>query len=93
MLSKIKNDNLLQFDLENCLIETGYQSKPSIFSAIGELLEKEWIAKTKNQFVYWINPKLFYKGDRLVVLKEYRKAKKDQIKDANQLDMFNKKKH
>lgn len=88
MLSRIKYNDLLHFDIENCITETGYKSKPPIFSAIRELLEKEFIAKTKNQFVYWINPKLFYKGDRLVVLKEYRKAKEDRIEDINQLDMF-----
>lgn len=41
--------------------------------------------------MYWINPKLFYKGDRLVIVREYRKAIKDKIVAANQLDMFNKK--
>ena len=39
--------------------------------------------------MYWINPKLFYKGDRLVIIREYRKAKKDTIVGPNQLDMFN----
>jgi hypothetical protein len=90
MLSRVKYDDLLHFDIENCLKETGYKSKPPMFSAIGELLEKEFIAKTKNQFVYWINPKLFYKGDRLVVVKEYRKSKQDKIAAPNQLAMFNK---
>ena len=90
MLARIKYYDLLHFDIENCLIETGYKSRPPIFSAIGELLEKQFIAKTKNQFVYWINPKLFYKGDRLVVIREYRKTKKSPAEAINQLDMFNK---
>lgn len=52
MLSRVRYDDLLHFDIENCLIETGYKSKPPVFLAIGELLKKEFIAKTKNQLVY-----------------------------------------
>ena len=83
MLSKIQYDDRLIFNIEECLEKTDYKSKGPIFKALAELLQKEFIAKTQNQFVYWINPKLFYKGDRLVVIREYRKAKQDQIKHSN----------
>ena len=79
MLSKVGYDDRLIFDLEECLARTAYKSKPPIFVGIGELLKNNFIAKTRNQFVYWINPKLFYKGDRLIIVREYRKAKKDKI--------------
>ena len=87
MLSRIKYDDLLHFDIEECLKNTDYKSRPPIYSAIGELLKNEFIAKTKNQFVYWINPKLFYKGDRLVIVREYRKAKHKEL-IPNQIDLF-----
>ena len=89
MLSRVKYDDILRFDIEECLKKTEYRSRPPIYSAIGELLQKEFIAKTKNQFVYWINPKLFYKGDRLVVMREYRKAKRKET-SPNQIDLFGK---
>jgi len=89
MLSRVKYDDILRFDIEECLKTTEYKSRPPIYSAIGELLQKEFIAKTKNQFVYWINPKLFYKGDRLVVMREYRKTKHEKI-SPNQIDLFEK---
>lgn len=90
MLSKVKYDDLLILNIEECLEKTGYKSKGPIFKSLAELIQKEFIAKSKNQFVYWINPKLFYKGDRLVVIREYRKARKEKIETPNQIDMFNK---
>jgi len=87
MLLKVGYDDRLIFDIEECLERTGYVSKPPIFAGIGELLKNSFIAKTRNQFVYWINPRLFYKGDRLVVMREYRKAKQSKI-PKNQLDLF-----
>ena len=88
MLLKVGYDDRLIFDIEECLEKTGYGSKPPVFAGIGELLKNNFIAKTRNQFVYWINPKLFYKGDRLVVVREYRKAKKNKV-PKNQLELFN----
>lgn len=91
MLSKVRYDDLLMLNIEECLEKIGYKSKGPVFQSLAELIQKEFIAKTKNQFVYWINPKLFYKGDRLVIIREYRKARKDKIEAPNQLDIFNKK--
>jgi hypothetical protein len=90
MLSKVTYNDVLILNIEECLEKTVYKSKGPVFKSLAELIQKEFIAKTKNQFVYWINPKLFYKGDRLVIIREYRKAKKDKIEAPNQLDIFNK---
>lgn len=90
MLTKVGYSDQIIFNTEECQKHTGYKSRPPIFVGIGELLKEEFIAKTKNQFVYWINPKVFYKGDRLVTIREYRKAKRDKIAAPNQLHMFNK---
>lgn len=87
MITKVGYDDKILFDMEECLGKTGYKSKTQVFRSLSELCVKGFIAKTKHQFVYWINPKLFYKGDRLVVLREYRKAKKNKL-DESQLDLF-----
>ena len=89
MLYKVKYDDLLILNIEECRKKIGYKSKGPIFKSVAELVQKEFIAKTKNQFVYWINPKLFYKGDRLVVMREYRKTKHEKI-SPNQIDLFEK---
>ena len=90
MLSKARYDDLLMLNINECMEKIGYKSKGPVFKSLAELIHKEFIAKTRNQFVYWINPKLFYKGDRLVVMREYRKTKKDKLEDSNQLAMFSK---
>ena len=87
MLFKVNYGDRIHFDMEECLEKTGYRSKTQAFRSLAELCSKEFIAKTKHQFVYWINPKLFYKGDQLVVIREYRKAKREKIA-SNQLDIF-----
>lgn len=38
------------------------------------LLEKRFIAP-KNRSAFWVNPGLFFKGDRVLFIKEYRKRK------------------
>ena len=87
MLSSIKYDDILMLKIEECQKKIGYKSKGPIFKSLAELIQKEFIAKTPNQFVYWINPKLFYKGDRLVVMREYRKAKQKENR-PDQIDLF-----
>jgi len=39
-----------------------------------ELIEKEFIAATPMQGMYWLNPSFVWNGDRLAFVKEYRKA-------------------
>jgi hypothetical protein len=50
------------------------------------LLKKEFILpKTRDQF--WVNPSLFFKGDRVAFVTEYRrtqKTKQDKLEDAGQ---------
>lgn len=42
-----------------------------------ELIENGWISP-KSPNVFWINPHLYFKGDRLLFLKEYRLKKKSE---------------
>jgi len=88
MITKVGYDDKIFFDIEECLEKTGYRSKTQVFKSLRELCVKDFIAKTKHQFVYWINPKLFYQGDRLVIMREYKRAKKDKYEAKNQLDLF-----
>jgi len=75
MLSRVEYNDKLHFDIEDCKASLKYKSESQIFVGIKELILNEFIAKTSWNNVYWINPKLFYKGDRLVVVREYRRAK------------------
>lgn len=80
MLSSIQYDDRFIFNMKECLEKTGYKSRTPIFNSLLELIQKEFIAKTQNQFVYWINPKLFYKGDRLVVIRVISKSQTEPNK-------------
>lgn len=53
----------------------GYsKSRPTFTNAMGELLQKGFLAPVKYmENMYWVNPHLFYKGDRIRVVNEYVK--------------------
>lgn len=86
MLSKVEYDDKLHFDIRDCKTSLRYKSESQVFIGIKELMLNGFIAKTSWTNVYWINPKLFYKGDRLVIVREYRKTKGKII--DNQLSLF-----
>ena len=48
ILSKIKYDEHFIFNMEECLEKTSYKSRTPIFNSLVELIQKEFIAKTKN---------------------------------------------
>lgn len=54
-----------------------------------ELLDKGFIAPQAPN-VFWVNPVLFFKGDRVMLIREYRrKAKIAQDRAPNTIDMIN----
>ncbi len=54
-------------------------SRASFHRAMNELLEKGFIAESKKPNMFWFNPHLFFNGDRMRFVKEYRvKASKEQ---------------
>lgn len=54
-----------------------------------ELLDKQFIA-ARGPNAFWVNPALFFKGDRVMFVKEYRrKTKTEAIRDPNTVDMLN----
>lgn len=61
------------FDLQKCMDYTKLKSKASISLGITELLESEIIARGSVTSLFFTNPAIFYKGDRLLLITEYRK--------------------
>lgn len=47
-------------------------SKSAYHDAMRELLDKQFIAESVDPNLYWINPTLFFNGDRVRFVKEYR---------------------
>lgn len=56
-------------------------SKSSFHNAMKELLEKKFIAEAVEPHKFWINPHLFFNGDRMSFVREYRVKKEKEIKD------------
>lgn len=50
-------------------------SRTSFHRALAELLTKKLLAESEKPNFYWINPHVFFNGDRLVYIQEYRKIK------------------
>ena len=74
----------VEFNINDCMDFTGYSSKDSIFRGLAELLQNQFIARTNKNYFYYINPQIFYKGDRIVLMTEYRKRKKNEVIPRNQ---------
>lgn len=85
-ITKPSQDTLL-FRVDDCKKATKYNSVQTIYSGLAELLENEFIAKSDITNVFYINPQIFYKGDRLIILREYRKRRTKE-KDSSQLEMW-----
>lgn len=63
-------------------------SEKTFQRGLKELLALKFIApRSPNQF--WVNPTLFFKGDRAIFIKEYRRNSKEVVGDAHlQRDVF-----
>jgi hypothetical protein len=70
--SKINDDKVL-FSLEDCMEFCGYKTGTSVYKGLRELLENEFVARTKQPNVYYINLAIFFNGDRLYVIRQYTK--------------------
>ena len=59
------NDERVIFDIRAAKKMTGYNSKQTISMALAELIEVEIIARSPAPNIYYINPKIFVKGNRM----------------------------
>lgn len=84
------NRDTFIFDLEECREFTGYSGKNTIFSGLAELVDNRFIARGPNPFVYYINPTIFFNGDRLTFIEQYEVDKSVGEKNVvgKQLDLL-----
>jgi hypothetical protein len=72
ILSILKpNKDSFDFDYEDCMNFTNYSSKKTVLTGLTELLENQFIARGGNPYKYFINPTMFFNGDRVAFMKEY----------------------
>lgn len=60
-------------------------SEKTFQRGLKELLEKKFI-HPKIPNVYWVNPALFFKGDRVAFFREYRKARSNDLTQLSDQD-------
>lgn len=56
-------------------------SERTFMRGLKELLEKRFIAP-KDAASFWCNPALFFKGDRVVFVREYRRRRNDEVEQS-----------
>ena len=69
---KPNNDSVL-FILEDCMTYTKYKHKKDVFSGLASLMEANIIARSRHDFMYFINPLIFFNGNRITFAKSYIK--------------------
>lgn len=89
MNNLFKDKDYFYFDREECLVYTGYKSEKSIYLGLANLVENEIIARGKNDIMYYINPMIFFNGDRITFAKTYVKKQKELPKNQSVLDFNN----
>jgi len=68
------NDDIILFDIDECMAFTKYKSKYAINNGLAELLEKKFIARTDKYYKFYINPTMFFNGDRITFVTQYIKG-------------------
>lgn len=74
--------------LDAALKHTKYKSKKTILSGLAELLENKFIARGQNPYHYFINPTIFFNGNRLTFVNQYllRESEKNADPQPPQLE-------
>ena len=76
------------FDLEECLEYTGYKSGQSVYNGLSGSIGSSIIARGKKDYLYFINPMVFFNGDRVTFAKTYVKKQKGKIIDPMQTNLL-----
>lgn len=74
-----KDKDSFEFDLEACKAFTKYSATNTILSGLAELIDNQFIARGNHPYKYFINPTVFFNGNRLTLVEQY------EVNDPNSL--------
>jgi len=77
--------DMVFFDVRSKALEAFKISKATFYRGLDELIEKGFIARHLSPGWYFINPAMFFNGDRARFVKEYRM----KVSDHDQIDRAN----
>lgn len=68
MLRSLGYDDVISLNMDNAKKVTGYKNDAVIYRALSELKKHNIIANAYRNGLYYINPTMFYRGNRLKLL-------------------------
>lgn len=76
LLNALKpNKDTVLFIMDDCLDYTKYKAKKDVLSGLSCLIESKIIARSKQEFLYFINPLVFFNGNRVTFARSYVKKR------------------
>lgn len=66
------NKDFVIFEIDECKKYTGYKTDKPILKGIAEMIESELVARSKYHYKYYINPSMFFNGNRYTLIKSYQ---------------------
>lgn len=66
------NQDSFYINYDDCMSFTGYKSQKTIITGMAELLENKFIARGQNPYHFYINPTIFFNGDRITFVKQFQ---------------------
>lgn len=70
-IAKPNKDDVI-FEMDNCKDFTEYKTDKPILKGLAELIENGFIARSKYHYRYYINPTMFFNGNRVAFIKMYQ---------------------
>lgn len=65
------NKDYVIFEIDECKEYTKYKTDKPVLKGIAELIEGKFIARSKYHYKYFINPSMFFNGNRYTLIQSY----------------------
>lgn len=65
------NKDEVIFEIDDCMKYTGYKTPKAIMKGLSELIQNDFIARSKHHYKYFINPTMFFNGSRVAFINMY----------------------
>lgn len=69
IMNILRFESFVRFNYTDCMKYTGYNNRASLYRGVKELLDYDFI-RVKQPKEYWVNPNIFFKGDRGLLLRK-----------------------
>lgn len=87
LLKSLKpNKGQVLFDYTECKEFTGYSSTSTITSGLSDLIKNKFIARSTKAYIYYINPTIFFNGNRMIWIKEFTTSSNDGKIKTKEID-------